>query len=171
MGYCSFCQSNTNTFIKFKLILQLSEDFLMYSLGFHLQRLYLWKTAKLCCSILSCSIQVRALKEEVYPWLFMRAWACKPWCQDTASICRAVEGNACLVSGGQRGECVELSEKWIWPISCSSACTVLTQVQRTVKLEKKWGIMRIISKQNFSNKQELLFIYSCSSSWEWWMGS
>ena len=68
-------------------------------------------------------------------------------CQDTASICRAPEGSACLVSGGQQERvCVALRVQSS-AISCSSARTALTQVQCTVKLEAEWGIRRMRSKQ------------------------
>lgn len=119
--------------------------------------------------IMLFSADHRALREGMHPrpFMCMWGWVCVPepvswWvcvCQDTASICRALEGNACLVSGGQQeGVCAALRVESS-AISCSLARTALSQVQCTVKSVGEWGIRRLRSNRSLAIRHSLLFIY------------
>ena len=142
---------------------------------------------KLCCSILSCSFQRITERWESgmhpRPFMCMRGWVCvcvcvpepASWrvcvCQDTASICRALEGNACLVSGGQQeGVCAALRAESS-AISCSLARTALSQVQCTVKSVGEWGIRRLRSNRSLAIRHSLLFIYLFRYDWKVLSGS
>lgn len=87
-------------------------------------------------------------------------------CQDTASICRAPEGNACLVSGGQQGGlCVALLEHGAWQFHApwrmlhSPRCNALWSWRENEALGE-WE-----ATSTAAMRREFVFIYLFARLW------